>query len=256
MRANHPRLTILPEFGPRVKSLPLPPPRPRVAVPESRQQMQRCILPPAIRYRDPDADIIRRRLRVFHEHVEVTALVEASRIDQLELGVAPVPSPILVHQLSVRKCALWILVERLHVRVRRCRVEVVVALLHILAVVAFRTSESEQPLLEYGIAAVPERQRERETTLPVADAEQSVLAPAIRAAARMVVGKMLPAVTALRIILTHRAPLPLGEIRTPSLPVAFTPGILGETLQLGIQRRVRWRRCHGLHSISSGATRR
>ena len=52
------------------------------------------------------------------------------------------------------------------------------------------------------------------------DAEQAVLAPAVGAAARVVVREVVPAVAVGRVVLAHRAPLPLGEVRPPALPVA------------------------------------
>ena len=67
------------------------------------------------------------------------------------------------------------------------RVEVEVVLLHVLAVVALAVGQAEQPLLEDRILAVPQRQREAEQLLVVADAGEAVLAPAVGARARLVV---------------------------------------------------------------------
>ena len=67
------------------------------------------------------------------------------------------------------------------------RVEVVVALLHILPVVALGTGEAEQALLEDGVLAVPQGQAEAEPALPIGDAQQAILAPAVGAAPRLIV---------------------------------------------------------------------
>src|SRR5438552_2900121 len=109
-------------------------------------------------------------------------------------------------------------------------VQVVVVLLHVLAVVPLGTGEAEQPLLEDGVASVPQRQREAQPPLAVAHAEQPVLPPAVRPAARVVVRKRVPRRAVLGIVLAHGAPLALREVRAPALPVAFAPSILGESL--------------------------
>jgi hypothetical protein len=57
------------------------------------------------------------------------------------------------------------------------RVEVEVALLHVLAVIALAVREAEEPLLEDGILAVPQGQGEAEELPVVGDSPQSVLAP-------------------------------------------------------------------------------
>src|SRR5206468_4215344 len=142
----------------------------------------------------------------------------------------------LLDQRRIRERRLRILVERLQVRVRRGRVEEVVALLDVLAVIALGTSEAEQPLLQDRIAAVPERQREADARLAIADAEEPVLAPAIRAAARVIVGEVVPARAPLGVVLADGAPLALGEIRPPALPVHGPPAVLVEASGLGIGR--------------------
>src|SRR5262249_43436701 len=143
----------------------------------------------------------------------------------------PAPAALL-DQHPVRERGLRILVERLQVRRRRCGVEVVVELLDVLAVVAFGPGEPEEPLLEDRIAPVPERQRQRDAALPVADPEQPVLAPAVRAAARVVVRKRLPGRPVRRVVLPDRAPLPLGQVGAPALPVLLTASVLDEALLL------------------------
>jgi hypothetical protein len=63
--------------------------------------------------------------------------------------------------------------------VRRRAVEVEVVLLDILAVVAFAVGQAEEPFLQDGVLAVPQRQGEAETLVVVRDAGQAVLAPAV-----------------------------------------------------------------------------
>ena len=76
---------------------------------------------------------------------------------------------------------------------RRRGVEVEIALLDVLAVVALGVGQAEEPLLEDGVAAVPQRQGEAQAALAVGDAQQAVLAPAVGAAAGVLVGEVVPA---------------------------------------------------------------
>ena len=69
----------------------------------------------------------------------------------------------------------------------RRAVEVEVVLLDILAVVAFAVGQAEEPFLQDGVLAVPQRQGEAEALLVVGDAGQAVLAPAVGAGAGLVV---------------------------------------------------------------------
>src|SRR6185437_469887 len=147
-----------------------------------------------VRNRKPDEDVFGTRLGVLGENVEVPPLLEHPGVGELELAIIPAPAAILGHQLVVRERGLRVLVERLEVGVRGRRVEVVVALFHLLAVVAFWTGETEEPFLEDRIAAIPERQPEAEPALPVGDAEETILAPTVDPAARMVVREVVPAI--------------------------------------------------------------
>ena len=61
-------------------------PRPGVAVPERRQQVERRRLRAAVRGGDPDDDVLRSGLGVFDDDVEEPVLVEDPRVGQLVLG--------------------------------------------------------------------------------------------------------------------------------------------------------------------------
>src|SRR5262249_10628547 len=119
---------------------------------------------------------------------------------------------VLLDEARVRELRLRVLVQRLHVRVRRRRVEVDEALLHVLTVIAFGAGEAEPPLLQDRIAPVPQRDGEADAPLAIGDAKQAVFAPAIGAAAGLVVWEVVPARSPLRIVLAHRPPLACGEI--------------------------------------------
>src|SRR5260370_37765504 len=66
--------------------------------------------------------------------------------------------------------------------------------------------------------------------MAVADAGNAVLAPAVGARARMVVRKVFPRRSVRAVILADCAPLPLGEVRSPALPMNLPQPGLFETL--------------------------
>src|SRR5262249_47324977 len=123
---------------------------------------------------------------------------------------------------------LGVLVERLHVRVRRRRVDVEVVVLDVLTVVALGAGDAERALLHDRIAAVPERQREAEPPVVVRDPEQPVLPPAIRSRPGVIVREELPGGSAGAVVLADRSPLPLGQVRAPPLPVRPAVARLGQ----------------------------
>src|SRR5262249_50639344 len=213
-----------PERGTGVPSVVAP--GPGVAKPKGRQQMEDRRFWATIRHGDPDQDVVRRRLGVLHEDVKVTSFLEDPGVEQLELGVPLAAPAVLVEQPLIRELRLRILVERFEVRVRRRGIEIEVALLAILSVVALRAGQPEQSFLENGIAAVPQRQGKTQAALPIANPQQPVLAPAIGTAASMIVWKILPGRPVPRIILAHGAPLPFGQVRPPTLPVLLALGVL------------------------------
>src|SRR5438034_6597252 len=128
------------------------------------------------------------------------------------------PPPVFLDELSVRKLLVGILVQRLEVRVRGRGVEVVVALLDVFAVVSLAVRQAKQPFLQNRVASVPQRERKTQDLLVVADAEDPVLAPPVRAAASRVVAERIPGGTAGAVVLTNRAPLALAQIWPPRLP--------------------------------------
>src|SRR5262249_22696164 len=124
---------------------------------------------------------------------------------------------------------------RLHVGVRRRRVEVVVALLHVLAVVALRAREAEETLLQDRVPAVPERDREAHVLVTVGEAHQAVLAPAVCARPGVLVRKGVPRSTVRAVVLADRSPLALRKVWAPALPILFALAVLFEADALGIE---------------------
>jgi hypothetical protein len=132
-------------------------------------------------------DVDRRGLGVFDLDVEVAVVVEHAGIDQLELGLVLATASVLIDQLCIGEGRLRVLVEELEVGVGRRRIEIVVKLLDVLAVIALAVGQPEQPFLENQVAAVPQPQSQTEALLLVADPAEPVLPPPIRARARLIV---------------------------------------------------------------------
>ncbi len=227
------------ELRPRPVVLSRSAPRPGVSEPERRQKMQRRRLGPSVVDGQANEDIVGRGLGVLDLHIEVAVLVEQAGVDQLVLRRVHPPLAVLLHQRGVGEFALRVLVQRLHVGVGRGRVEVEVELLHILAVISLRTGQAEEALLQDRVLAVPEGEGEAEAPLAIGDAQEPVFAPAVGARARVVVREVAPAVAVLGVVLADRAPLPLGEVRPPPLPVLVAAGVLGQTGTLGIELTAR-----------------
>ena len=192
--------------------------------------------------RDADEDVFGAAFGVFHEDVEVPVLVEDAGVEQLVLHLLAGAAAIRLDQVAVRVGRLRVLVEILHVRVGRGAVEIKVVLLDVLAVVAFAVGQSEQPLLENRILAVPEGQAETEALPIVGDAGDAVLAPSVGAGAGMIVGEGIPGVARLAVVLAHGAPLPFAQIWPPRLPCAGTAAGFFEATVFVDDRRSRYRR--------------
>ena len=119
----------------------------------------------------------------------------------------------------------------------RRRVEVVVVLLDVLAVVALAAGQPEQPLLQDRVGAVPEGEGEAEPLLLVGDAQETVFAPAVGAGAGVVVREGIPGRAEFGVVLADGAPLPLrrygpqtrhsAAIGSPSAGVATNVFIIG-----------------------------
>src|SRR5262249_19132241 len=118
----------------------------------------------------------------------------------------------------------------------RGRVEVVVALLDVLAVIPLDAAQAEEPLLQDRVAPIPEREGEAEVAAAVADTEQAVLAPAVGPRAGLVVREVAPGLAIRRVVLADRPPLALGQVRPPAPPGHMALARLGQPLPLGIHR--------------------
>src|SRR5215469_13541442 len=134
-------------------------PAPDVAEPSLWQDMDGRLLGAAIMNYHPYEYVINVRLGILDLDVKVAIVIEEAGVDQLELHCRRPAPRVLLDQPLVGVPGLRQLVERTCVRVARDRIEVVVKLLDILAVVALAVGQAKRPLLEDRVAAVPERDR-------------------------------------------------------------------------------------------------
>ena len=113
-------------------------------------------------------------------------------------------------------------------------VQVPPVVLGILTMVALRTGQSEHPLLENGIDAVPEGQPKTQVLLEVTNGRHAIFVPSVGARAGVVEREVVPCVAVSAVILAHRTPGPLGYVGPPLPPGGITAGEGRESLALGV----------------------
>src|SRR5438067_1639449 len=171
--------------------------------------MQRRSFRPAVRNRQANENVVLIGLSVFRKDIEVAVVIKDSTVDEFKLCCPQTAPPIFLDQTRIRKFRLRVFIERLHVGMRRRRVEVVVELLYVLAVIPFGAGKTEKALLQDRVFAIPKSERKAKPALAIGNAEQPIFAPAVGAAARMVVREIIPAISVRRVVFTDGGPLPL-----------------------------------------------
>src|SRR5262249_40095204 len=147
---------------------------------------------PAIGRGYADEYVFWSRLRIFDDDIEIAILVEYARVHQLELRLFPAATPVFFGKPHVWELGLRVFIEKLHVAVRRCRIEIEVILFDILAVIALGTGEPEQALFQYRIAPVPQCERKADMLMVVGDSGYAVFAPAISFRLSMCMRQIIP----------------------------------------------------------------
>ncbi len=193
-------------------------PTPGIAKPQLGQQVERGGLGSAVVRGDTHQDVFVAGLSVLDHHIEIPVVGEGLRVDELEFRMGDAAAAILLLQLRVRELPLRVLVKHLQIGVGRSGIEVVIELLDVFTMVALAIIKPEQALLENRIVCVPQRQRQAQALLRVAEATDAILAPAVGATARVIVRKIIPGGAVLTVVFAHRAPLPLGKVGAPLFP--------------------------------------
>src|ERR1700676_1085299 len=206
-------------------------PRPCVSEPELREDVDHRLLWASVTDRNLHQNVLWRRLGVLDEDIEVAVVIEDVGVDQLTLGIVPGAPAVLLDELRIGKRPLWVLVEHLQVRMRRRGIQVVIELLDVLAMIGLIVGEAEETLLQNRVMAIPQRHRQAQVLLVVADACDRVLAPAIRPTPRLIVAEVFPGGATARIVFPHRSPLTFAEIGSPASPGrVWTPGLFDPKL--------------------------
>jgi hypothetical protein len=109
--------------------------------------------------------------------------------------------PVCLYQIQIRVFILGVFIEILHVRVSRCAVEVEIILFHVLPVIGLAVGQAVYPLLEDRVLAIPQCKGKAQSLLVVADPGEAVLTPMIGARAGLIVGKVVPRIPTLAVIL-------------------------------------------------------
>src|SRR6516162_2293147 len=100
----------------------------------------------------------------------------------------------------------------------RRAVEIEVVLLDVFPVIALAIGQAEQPLLQDLVLAIPQGNGKTQPLVVVTDTGEAILAPVIGARAGLIVVEVIPRIAVLAVVLAHRAPLALAEVRAPLLP--------------------------------------
>src|SRR5207302_10530230 len=156
---------------------------------------------------------------VRQQNSEVAVLVEPARIEQFHLGFVLASPSILFEQPGVGEFRLRILVQIFHVRVCRRAIQIKGVFLYVLAMIAFIACQTEQPFLKDGVTLIPERNCETDELVPIGDARQSILVPAIRAGASVVVWKEVPGKAVRAVVLADGSPRTFAKVWAPAFPV-------------------------------------
>lgn len=98
----------------------------------------------------------RRRTTNLYKDVPVAIIVEGIAIENLELFYFSRPLLVLCHELLIREPPLGVFVEELHIRVGRCRIQVIIQFFHIFAMITLVARHAEKAFFENWVLAVPE----------------------------------------------------------------------------------------------------
>ncbi len=213
---SHHRITHRPH--PRLGRVHIP--GPGVAEPCGRQHVQGGGLGSGVGHLDGHQQVIGAGLRVMHLGDPVPVAVEHPGIQQLVLGFFAAAGPVLVDEVLIGEGGLRVVVAPPVPGVARRRVQVPPVVLDVLAVVALGSGQPERPLFQDRVLPVPQRQAQAQPLFHVAEPGQAVLSPPVRPGPRVIMRQVIPRLAVRAVVLAHRAPLALADIRPPPVPLA------------------------------------
>src|SRR6516225_219211 len=130
-------------------------PRPGVSKPEAGKYHDGGGFARPICDSNSHMNIVGRLFCILRNDIEISILGEHPGIAKLVLRKLQTPPAVFLDELIVGECYLGVFIKRLEVRMGRRRVQVVITLFAIFAVIAFRAGESEETFLQDGILSVP-----------------------------------------------------------------------------------------------------
>ncbi len=104
--------------------------------------------------------------------------------------------------------------------------------------VALRASQAKETLLQEWVAFVPESNGQAYVLKTVAHPPQAIFVPAVSPASSVFVGEVIPGLASGAVVLAHRAPGALAEVRAPMLPIGQARFRIGQaTVFSGLEFR-------------------
>src|SRR6516162_413837 len=158
------------------------------------------------------------RFGILDKHIEILIAIEHTGIPEFILHLLRRPPLVCFDQVAMGALLLRVLVEILHVGMRRRAVEVKVVFLDIFAVIAFAVGQAEQTFLQDRVSAVPQGKRKTQLLVIITDARQAIFTPTVGAGTRLIMSEIVPRIPVLAIIFPNRTPLSLAQIGSPFLP--------------------------------------
>ena len=212
-------------------------PGPDVAEPDGGQDVEGCGFVPPVGDGELPEQVVGAALGDFLEDVEVGVAVEEAEVGELEFAEEFVAPAVFLDELGVGVAGVGVFVEAFGVGVGGGGVEVVVALFDVLTVAAPLPAEAEEALFEDVVLAVPKGGRHADAALAVGSSPEPVFAPAVGAAACLVVGEILPAFLVAGVVLPDGAPLALGEVGAPAFPIFLPDFVFCQSLFFRVHGR-------------------
>ena len=196
-------------------------PRPGVAVPQVWQHVDLGGLRAAVGHRDAGIEFFRCGFGVFDLHVEIALLHPLILERVVEFVFADVLAAVAVRpqQIVVGEGGLRILVDHGRVGVSRQVVGVEPVVLDVLAVVAVLVGQPVGTLLEYRIAAVPQRQPQADDLIAITPTGHRVFVPPVRATAGLFEGEVRPRVAVGAVVFADGTPGAFTDVGAPASPV-------------------------------------
>ena len=106
--------------------------------------------------RDSNQRIFWICLGILHKDVEVSIVIENTRVEKFVLKLLPRTPPIGFHQIAIGIFTLRVFVQVLHVRVRRSAIDIEVIFFDVFAVVGLTVRQAKHAFFQDRVATIPQ----------------------------------------------------------------------------------------------------